>query len=118
MAKKADAIAKLLAKKKKNESSVEGAKQGETQKLLSRKAPKNESSKIARQGLINKGYDEVEANQKRLERLREQAGNRVYRTWIPDGEMKQFRFLNEEPITFYEHRVQIGNTKRDRKSVV
>lgn len=109
MAKNDDLLAKLKAKKKNKRS--EDVPRKETKQLLSRKAPKDEST-AKRRGLISKGYEEVEANAKRLERIREQAGNRIYRTWIPDRETKEFRFLNEEPITFYEHRVQFGNSKR------
>jgi len=88
-------------------------KDDDKKKLLSKASKKNKGGASAETvSLIRKGFDAVKENAKRIERERELASNRLYRTWLPDGEPKVFRFVNEEPITFYEHRVQLPNYKR------
>lgn len=113
MAKSALADA-LKKKKKKKEAESDNEK---STKLISKggslkKANKSKYSELAKTGLISKGYSAVKQNQKRIEEAREQAGKRLFRMWLPDGETKVLRFINEEPLTYMEHRVQPPGQKR------
>lgn len=100
-------------KKKKDENKKGAKSEVKKKKLLSRKSDDDEDSGSHADvsALANKGYESVTANQRRIDQAKEQAGNKVYRTWLPDGETKTFRFHNSSPITWNEHRVQLPGNK-------
>jgi hypothetical protein len=71
-------------------------------------------------GLFSTGYNAVEAEKKRQEENRAKMGNSIWRFFIKDdGDEAEVRFLNELPVTFYEHTVKnVVNGKERYDSVI
>ena len=60
--------------------------------------------------LFNRGYKKVREEVSRQEKNREKAGKRLWRFFISSDEEATVHFLNEEPISFYEHTIKSVNS--------
>jgi hypothetical protein len=55
-------------------------------------------------GIFKRGYDAVEEEKKRQDKLSEERGKKLFTFFLPnDGDEAEVLFLTEEPINFHEH---------------
>lgn len=63
-------------------------------------------------GLFKRGYEASRAEKERQDKARENMGRKLWRFFLKDdGDEADLRFLNGEPVNFYEHNIRRGENR-------
>lgn len=101
----------ILDKLKKKKAKEESEKKDKKLFKKSKKEDSSEDNMSMVKSLVRKGYEAVKENSQRQKERLSRFQGRLRRTWIPNGGTKRFIFLNEEPLTWREHRVKLPGSR-------